>query len=92
MLRRLELGLLFVTPQLQLVEPVLYPQPLNTKQSVQLSKRKKSSLLRELEQRQFNENKGGSTGVKLLTAYREKTIYVCCALYEAGKSGAKDTI
>ncbi|MDY4975989.1 MAG: DUF2161 family putative PD-(D/E)XK-type phosphodiesterase [Clostridia bacterium] len=90
LLRRLELGLLYVTPEMGTTEAVLHPQPLDLKKALQSSKQKKAGLLRELEQRQLSENKGGSTGVKLLTAYREQALYVCCALSEMEQAGTKE--
>lgn len=90
LLRRLELGLLYVTPEKQLVEAVLHPQPLDLKQTVNTARKKKQALQKELEQRNFNLNQGGSQGVKILTAYREQALFICCVLWEAEIAQAKE--
>ncbi len=78
LLSRLELGLLYVSPEKNLVEPVLHPQ--KAEQAKSIVPKKKAALLRELHQRQLSQNQGGSTKVRILTAYREQAIYLACAL------------
>lgn len=90
LLRRLELGLLFVTPEKELVEVVLHPQPLNMKQIVAASKKKRNALEKELEQRQFSLNEGGSAKTKIMTAYREQALFLCCVLQEKEEITAKE--
>ncbi len=90
LLRRLELGLLFVSPEKQLVEVALHPQPLNLKQVLTTGKKKRNALEKELELRQFNINQGGSSGTKIMTAYREQALFLCCALSEMGSGSAKE--
>lgn len=90
LLRRLELGLLFVTPEQQLVEVALHPQPLDLKQMVSASKKKRNALEKELEQRCFSMNEGGSTKTKIMTAYREQALFLCCVLQEKESVTAKE--
>ncbi len=90
LLRRLELGLLFVTPEKQLVEAVLHPQPLDLKQVLNTGKKKRKVLEKELELRQFNINQGGTSKTKIMTAYREQALFVCCALSENTTCTAKE--
>ncbi|MBE7043525.1 MAG: hypothetical protein E7399_08595, partial [Ruminococcaceae bacterium] len=90
LLRRLELGLLFVTPEKQLVEAVLHPQPLDLKQTLNAAKKKRKALEKELEERQFSMNQGGCSKTKILTAYREQALFICCALSETESYSAKE--
>ncbi len=90
LLRRLELGLLFVTPEKQLVEAALHPQPLDLKQVLNTGKKKRKVLEKELELRQFNINQGGSSKTKIMTAYREQALFLCCALSEAEPCSARE--
>ena len=77
-LRQLELGLIIVfldgpSPR---VEVVFHPTP------YQLRKRKRTrrAVIEEMAGRSGNYNKGGSTGKRLITAYRENAIHVACCL------------
>ena len=90
LLRRLELGLLFVSPEKQLVEAALHPQPLNLKQILNTGKKKRKALEKELELRQFNINQGGNSKTKIMTAYREQALFLCCALSEAESYSARE--
>ena len=86
LVRRLELGLItvsFKTPSPQ-VEIILFPAPFNREKSRQASKRKITSLKREIEGRHGNFNLGGSTGKKLMTAYKEQAIHIACCLQKYG--------
>lgn len=90
LLRRLELGLLFVTPEKRFVEAALHPQPLNLKQILNTGKKKRNALEKELEQRQFDMNQGGSSKTKIMTAYREQALFLCCALSEGESYTARE--
>ena len=90
LLRRLELGLLFVSPEKQLVEAALHPQPLNLKQTLNAGKKKRKALEKELEQREFCMNQGGSSKTKIMTAYREQALFLCCALSEEENCSARE--
>ncbi|HQH52189.1 MAG TPA: DUF2161 family putative PD-(D/E)XK-type phosphodiesterase [Candidatus Hydrogenedentes bacterium] len=82
LLRRLELGLILVSftagrPRLQIV---FHPTPFARKRD----SRRRGALLREVEGRSGDFNRGGSTGRKLVTAYRENAIHIACGLEALG--------
>ncbi|MCL2350234.1 MAG: DUF2161 domain-containing phosphodiesterase [Defluviitaleaceae bacterium] len=82
-LEKLGLGLVTVAMDspAQLVDVVLLPnmvQGRNTKAS--------RALIAEFNGRNFNDNVGGSAGVKLMTAHREKSLQIACALEKLGQS------
>ncbi len=82
LLRRLELGLLFVsfttgTPEVQLV---FHPTPFDRKRD----NRRRRALLREAAGRSKDFNRGGSTRRKLVTAYRESAVHIACGLEALG--------
>jgi len=81
-LRRLELGLLFVSidsPNPE-VTVAAYPEPLTVRK--QAAKRK--ALLREATARSADYNQAGSTGRPIMTAYRERAIFIATALEQTG--------
>ncbi len=78
LLRRLELGLIFVSvngrpPR---VEVVFHPIPFQR----QKRKRARRAVLREMSQRSEDFNTAGSSQRKLVTAYRENAIQIACYL------------
>jgi hypothetical protein len=78
LLRRLELGLLFVTTgRRPRVEVVLHPEPFSQRKD----RAKRRSLLEEAASRSRDWNRGGSTRRPLVTAYRERALH-CAALLE----------
>ncbi|MBN2358758.1 MAG: hypothetical protein JXR83_04850, partial [Deltaproteobacteria bacterium] len=83
LLRRLELGLLFVDARA--VDVVLHP--------VAFERHRRSSerraVLTEVAARSVDLNRGGSRGVPLVTAYREAAIRLVCALAELGPSSPR---
>jgi hypothetical protein len=86
LLKRLEIGLIVVTfpddsDAPPLVEIVLHPVG-QTKPRRNAKTRK--ALLREIAGRSANYNVGGSTGRKLVTAYREQAIFIACCLDRFG--------
>lgn len=91
LLRRLELGLIFVTVKKgkNLVEVVQDPTPFDRNRSIQQNKRKRSLLIKEIEGRKMDLNKGGSRGKKLVTAYREASIFIACCLNMYGPLSPK---
>lgn len=78
LLRRLELGLLVVTfkGNSSLVQEIVKPEPFSREKSRSLSNNKRLVLMEEFNSRSGDYNIGGSTGKKLLTAYREKAIQI----------------
>ena len=72
LVRRLNLGLIFVDIDKSVVETYLDPKTFAFKQS----KIKRRKLLKEFEQRITSFNKGGVTKTKIITAYRETAILI----------------
>ncbi len=81
-LRRLELGLIFVDVDnpVNPVEIVFHPIEFQRKK---ISKRKKS-IIKEIENRSQNLNVGGSNKKKIITAYKENAIQIAVFLKEVG--------
>lgn len=80
LLRRLELGLLFVSPRsARKVEVILHPAPYEQR----LSKHRRRRLLREVNGRSGDYNRGGTRGKKM-TAYRENCLHIACCLEQNG--------
>lgn len=78
LLRRLELGLLFVTTgRRPRVEVVLHPEPFARRKD----RTQRRHLLAEAAARSRDWNRGGSTRRPLVTAYRERALH-CAALLE----------
>lgn len=78
LLKRLEVGLLTVAldSPLQSVEVILEPSD----SMVWKKKRKEAAVLREMDGRNVSVNIGGTTGKKIVTAYRERALELCCIL------------
>lgn len=78
LLRRLELGLIFVTMNATKprVEVVFHPSPYKVRK---MSKARKG-VIQEIEGRYKDSNKGGSNRKKIMTAYRENAIFIACCL------------
>jgi hypothetical protein len=78
LLRRLELGLLFVSfdPERDPVEIVLQPRPLARRRRAAARR----AVLEEVSQRSADYNTAGSTRRKLMTAYREQALRIACCL------------
>ena len=78
LLRRLQMGLIFVDcaaapPQ---VEVVFHPLPYDRKRN----RKARRAIIQEAAARYDDYNPGGSVGRKLITAYRERAIFVACCL------------
>lgn len=82
LLRRLELGLLFVSPgsRSARVECVFHPLPHAKRRDA----RRRRAVLTEIAGRSGDHNEGGSVRRKLVTAYRECAIHIACCLEEHG--------
>lgn len=83
LLKRLELGLLTVAMDspLRTVDVVLEPSD-----SMAWKNRKKRELLRaEWDGRQTDANTGGMTRRKIMTAFREKSLHLCCLIERNGE-------
>lgn len=86
LLKRLQLGLIFVTlgESTACAEVAFDPVPFDMSKSRSNSKKKKQVLIKEFEARYGDFNTGGSTGKKLMTAYREMAVHIACCLIEYG--------
>ncbi|WP_145089781.1 DUF2161 family putative PD-(D/E)XK-type phosphodiesterase [Sporomusa sp. KB1] len=91
LLRRLEIGLLLVTNGKTpvVVEEALAPEPFNREISRRSAKRKRKQLLDEFSRRHGDFNTGGSTGKKIVTAYREIAIHIAALLLKYGSLSVK---
>lgn len=78
LLRRLELGLIFVNMDCPShhVEVIFHPSPYQKKES----KKARQGIIKEIEGRYMDSNKGGSNRKKIMTAYRENAIFIACCL------------
>lgn len=92
LLRRLELGLLFVsfTAKKPQVEIALQPVPFDRQRSRSRAKKKRLLVMEEIANRTGDYNVGGSTRTKLMTVYREQAIQIAVILREIGPTTAKD--
>lgn len=86
LLKRLEIGLIRVIfperPSASpVVEIVFHPIPLPKPRR---SPKTRRALIREIEGRSANYNVGGSTGQKIVTAYREQAVHIACCLDRFG--------
>ena len=87
LLKRLELGLLIISEGISGLRVTKLLDPLPSKK--QKNKKKEYAVIKELGGRSKNYNKGGSVRTKLVTAYREKAIYIAICLQELGPSSPK---
>lgn len=78
-LKKLELGLVFVTlkDDLSFAEIVYEPLPFVP---VAENRKKRAAILKEIKGRAIDMNKGGVTKKKIATAFTESNIYLACAL------------
>lgn len=85
-LQRLGVGLITVSfkKDAAFVDVVLSPSSPGSKKSPPKRKKAISAVTGEIEGRHGNFNLGGSTGVKLMTAYRENAIHIACCLKRYG--------
>lgn len=89
LIRRLELGLILVGEHGS-IDVVIEPKAFDMKQSKRLMKRKRISLMNEVNQRSGNFNIGGSTRTKITTAYKEKTLYLVTCMKLKGDLSIKE--
>lgn len=88
LLKRLELGLITVAldSPLQTVDVVLEPSD----SLVRKNRKKQERLQAEIENRHIAENIGGMTRRKIMTAYREKAIELCCIIEQFDEIAIKE--
>lgn len=90
LLRRLEIGLILVSSVREdSVDVQFEPGVFDRNTSIRLGKRKRGRLVYEFNERHGDYNTGGSTGKKLVTAYREKSIHIACCLEKYGELSPK---
>ena len=87
LLRRLELGLIMVTPDKENpgVEIVFHPNTFDRLKSVKSGKKQRKHIIREVEARYGDYNEGGSSKRKLMTAYRENSVFIACCFRKYGQ-------
>lgn len=86
LLKRLEVGLItvqFIDSKAK-VEVIFPPEPFNQKKSQAYYKKHRKRLLAEIEGRSVSRNIGGSTKMKIMTAYKESCIHIASLLLEHG--------
>lgn len=86
LLRRLELGLILVSfkGKSGFVEVPIHPVPFDREKSRKMNRKKREGIIREANARKMDLNVGGSSGKKLVTAYRESAIFIACCLNKLG--------
>jgi hypothetical protein len=91
LIRRLELGLILVSLKGKqgIVEVPIHPVPFDREKSRNLSRKKRESIIKEANSRYMDANIGGTTGKKLVTAYRENAIFIACCLERFGPLSPK---
>ena len=88
---RLELGLILVSFQgtQASAKIVIQPGAFDRKKSMQLSKKRRAGVMKEIEGRSGDFNVGGSRQTEILSAYKENCIYIACCLIRFGPLSPK---
>lgn len=91
LLRRLEIGLLLVSPKggEETVEESIQPVPFDRVKSRQLNSRKRKVIVKEYQDRHGDHNIGGSNKSRLVTVYREQSLVIADLLAEYGPMSPK---
>lgn len=94
LLRRLELGLIFVNfkARASMVEVILEAGPFDRQKSMAKSQARKGKLMQEHQNRKNSSNLGGVNKTKLLTVYREKALEIAYILRNEGPLKLSDII
>ncbi|MCM1990999.1 DUF2161 family putative PD-(D/E)XK-type phosphodiesterase [Oceanirhabdus seepicola] len=90
LLKRLELGLIFVSKDK--VEVIIEPKEYNLKNVRRRNKKKRESLIKEFNNRTGDFNSGGVSKSKIVTAYREETLKIAYYINENGEISIKELI
>ena len=90
LLRRLELGLLYVDVERGEATLVLDPSFFNLDRARQALVGRRKALLKEIRGRSLSLNQGGSSRSKLMTAYREEALKTVAVLREKSVVSPKD--
>jgi hypothetical protein len=85
---KLGVGVIFVSldSKLKTVEVII--SPLSYKE-IRYNNNKKKLILKEMKSRNFDANLGGSSKIKLNTAFREKNIQIACIIKSVGPISSK---
>lgn len=88
LMKKLNIGIITVAMDspLRSVDVVASPEP----SDVSKNSRKKVALVKELQSRNMRSNTGGINKSKILTAYREKSIFVLCLLWQLEKASPSE--
>lgn len=91
LIKRLELGLILVSfiNNEAYIEIPIDPLPFDRYKFMQKKKKSRSNIIKEIHGRSTDLNIGGSKGKKLVTAYRECSLYIVCCLKEYGTLSPK---
>lgn len=91
LIRRLELGLILVSfkGRQAFIEIPIEPIYFDRGKSKTINKKKKENIIKEINGRYVDLNVGGSTGKKLVTAYRESALFIACCLNMLGPLSPK---
>jgi hypothetical protein len=94
LIRGLELGLILVSSlsKRAKTEVVFHPSPFDRRKSRGQNKLKRESVLKEINGRSADYNVGGSTRIKIMTAYKENCIQIACYLRHFGPLSPKALI
>ncbi len=86
LLRRLELGLITVSPNRkdEQVEIHFHPNTFDRLKSLRSNKKVRHHIIKEAVSRSGQYNTGGTNKAKLITAYREQAIHVACCMMKYG--------
>lgn len=90
LLKRMELGLLFVDPVNDLVTEVCPPSFYELDRARRAKMKERLSILKEVSRRSVDGNQGGSRGKKLLTAYREESLRAVALIKVRGVISPKE--
>lgn len=91
LIKRLELGLIVVSfsGRGKRVEVMFDPVPFDRARSMRQNKRKREALMKEMDGRSSDVNLGGSSRVKIRTAYKESCVQIACLLERFGPLSPK---
>lgn len=91
LIRRLELGLIFVSFKEKgtFVEVAIEAKSFDFGKSKRIAKKKRNNIIKEIHGRNVDLNVGGSKGKKLVTSYRENSIFIACCLNKFGPMSPK---
>lgn len=90
LLKRLELGLLYVDVEKEQVMEVCAPAFYDLDRGRRAKIKEKLRILKEVKKRSIDGNKGGSRGKKLLTAYREDSLRAVALIRVKGVISPKE--